>query len=358
MNHKKLTKPIDMADMTPTDNFIKTLTQTPILSAELSANFTRLKKTNDEVIRYLGYPQIVADDLNKLYDALTLTKELLAVVSVIPEVGQAASAFKSSVTLLMAEIKPAKDAANTLANKVKPLIKELKKLDPILEKGIAAANKINSSSTTFLKEFTTVASCINALPSGEVKETAQNYLNQFSQKLEPETAQLNKAMSDMNSVINTLYNELNAIKNALNPLEAIIGEINKVLSVLNPIISLLSSLKHELMNVKIMIPLPYPHMVSLYDIFNTLGEFLDLAMKPIEDLVNELLKALHITLPSIPGLSDLLHININLPSIPNFDALIAALTNFFKQFEISIELFHLNCPPDANQTDFNTQLKR
>ncbi|MBC8756302.1 hypothetical protein H2O64_16630 [Kordia sp. YSTF-M3] len=334
-----------MVDMTPTNSFIRTLTQTPKLATELSQNFTRLKNTNDEVIKYLGYPQIISDDLNKLYKALSLTKDLLTIVSVVPEVGQAASAYKTLVNTMMLEIKPAKDAAARLAKTVKPLHDNLQKLDPILDKGIAAANEVAKISGAFLTHFTEIASCINSLPEGSVKETGQNYLNTFSSKTEPGTVKLNKAMSDTNSVINTLYNELAKIKAALNPLPAILNAINDVFKVLNPLMDILKEVEHALKTIEIMIPLPYPHMVSLYDIFNTLGEFLDLAMKPIEGLINDLLNALHIKLPSIPGLSDLINIHINLPSIPNFDALIAEILNVLKQFEIDIKLFDLSCPP-------------
>jgi len=345
-----------MADMRETDNFIKTLTQTPPTAAQLSQNITRLKKSNDQLIVYLSYPQTVADDLTKLYNSLQTAYDLLTIISVIPEVGAAASAYKSTIGVLMKEVKPAKNAAVKLAAKVKPLRESLKKLDPIFDKGIASANKVNEVSASFLKNFTTVVSCINSLPDGQLKETAQSYLNQFSQKVDPEVGDLNKAMVNANSVIDTVYAKLEELKQALSPLAAIKDAVNQVLSVLDPLISVLSELKHDLMTIKIPIPLPYPHLVSLYDIFNTLGDFIELAMKPIQSLIDKLLDVLNIKLPSIPGLSDLLHININLPDIPDFSALIQEIMSFFDQFKININLFNLKCPPDPNQTDFMTQL--
>lgn len=345
-----------MADMTPTENFISTLSQTPTLAGELSANFTRLKNTNDEVIKYLGYPQTVADDLNKLYSALETTNDLLDVVTIIPEVGEAAAGFKDSVSVLMHEIEPAKDAANKLADTVKPIETDLKKLDPILDKGISAANDIQKASSEFLNQFKTVSGCIDGLPDGSAKTTAQNYLNQFSEKVEPEVSDLNTAMSDTNSVINSFYNTLNDIKNALNPLPTIIDGIEDVTKVLDPVMSVLSDLKHELKSIKIPIPIPYPQMVSLYDIFKDFGKFVDLAMKPIESLVDDALKALDVSLPSIPDLNDLLNINISMPDIPDFDSLINTFQNAYNEVEKYINMFNLNCPPADDQTDFNTQL--
>ena len=346
-----------MADMTPTNNFIKTLTQTPTEAAQLSANFARLKKTNDELIKLLGYPEEISQDLDRLNTALNLANDVLSIVSVIPEVGEAAEGFKVSVTELIEEIKEPKAAADRLAAKVKPFREALQKLDPILVKGITTANEINASSNAFLKHFVQINNCIENLPSGQPKETSQAYLNQFSQKATPEVADLNSAMSDMNTAIDTLYNEMNTIIQALNPLQSIISGIEDVFNVLNPVLSVLKDLKHDLMSIKIEIPIPYPHMVSLYDIFNTLKEFADLAMKPIQDLVNKVLAALHVRLPQIPGLDDLLHININLPQIPDFANLIQNISTLLSQLEALFNLFKLSCSPGENQTDFNTQLK-
>ncbi len=345
-----------MVDMTPTNNFIKTLTQTPTDAAQLSANFARLKRTNDELIKLLGYPEEIAQDLDRLNTALSLANSVLSIVSVIPEVGEAAEGFKVSVTEMMEAIKEPKAAADRIAAKAKPLRAQLQKLDPILVKGIAAANEINASSNAFLKHFVQINNCIENLPDGKPKEASQNYLNQFSTKATPEVADLNKAMEGMNSAIDALYNEMNAIIQALNPLESIMQGIEEVFSVLNPVLSILKELKHDLTSIKIEIPIPYPHMVSLYDIFHTLGEFANLAMKPIQELVDKLLSALHIKLPEIPGLSDLLHININLPSIPDFSSLIAQISGLISQLEALFKLFTLSCSPGENQKDFNTQL--
>nr|WP_315423584.1 hypothetical protein [uncultured Pedobacter sp.] len=344
-------------DMSPTNNFITTLTQTPVQANQLVTNINNLKSVIDTTIKYLSYPQQVADDLTKLYDGLQTANELLSVVTVIPEVGEAAAAFKDAIMAMTQEVGPAKDAAVSLANKIKPLLGILQKLDDILAKGVAVAQDVATRSAQFLKDFTTVAGCINALPESPAKETAQNYLNQFSDNAEPEVSALNSAIGDINSAMDALYNELNNIANQLSPLAAIDSAINSVLSALNPVINLMSSLKNDLMSIEIPIPLPYPHMVSLYDIFNTLGSFIDLAMKPIQGLVDDLLNALNISLPSIPGLSDILNININIPDIPDFNSMLDNITNMFTQLEAILNQFKLNCPPAPDQTDFNTQLK-
>jgi hypothetical protein len=345
-----------MTDMTPTNNFIATLTQTPRLATQLGGNLSRLKQNIDTLIQYLSYPQRIADDLTKLYNALQTASDLLSVVSVIPEVGQAASAFKNSINLLKQEILPAKNAAVSLANRVKPFITALQKLDGILANGISASQKVATGSGSFLNTFTEVATCINSLPDSKSKQTAQDYLNQFSAKAQPGTETLNTGMSVMNSTIDVLYNEMASIQQQLSPLASIENAINQVFSVLNPVISVMSELKNALMSIQIMIPIPYPHMVSLYDIFDSLGSFIDWAMKPIQDLINQLLSALHISLPSIPGLDNLLRINFNIPNIPDFTAPLQNITNLYNQLDGYIHMFKLSCPPGENQTDFRTQI--
>jgi hypothetical protein len=342
-------------DMSPTNNFITTLTQTPTIATQLNNNFLRLKQTNDTIIQYLSYPQKVADDLTTLYNSLQTANELLSVVTVIPEVGEAAVPFKDAVAAMIQEIGPPKDAAVNLANDVKPLITQLQNLDGLLAKGATDSQNLATMASSFLSKFTAIVNCINNLPESALKDTSQNYLNQFSSKAEPELSVLNSGMSDINTAIDTLYNELASIESELSPLSAIDNAINDVLSVLNPAINIMSDLKNDLMSIKIPIPLPYPHMVSLYDVFNTLGQFIDLAMKPIQDSVDKLLDALNIHLPSIPNLSDLLNININLPNIPDFNSYTQSIENFINQLNINVNLFKLNCPPDPNQTDFNSQ---
>src|ERR1043166_9320777 len=127
---------------TPTETFISTLTQTPPLSAKLQGDLQRLKNDNAQIIKVLGYAKTLADNLDKLDDALTLTNNLLTVVSVIPEVGQAASALKNSIAVLSPQVSRARKAADSLEAKVKPLRDALGKLDSGLDKGIELTGRI------------------------------------------------------------------------------------------------------------------------------------------------------------------------------------------------------------------------
>ena len=337
-----------MADMTPTTDFISTLSQTPTIAGELNSNLTKLKDDLDEIIKVLTYPKTAYDDLTKLNDALSTASELLTFVEVIPEVGEAAASLKEAIATLQPEVKSALAAAKDLESLVKPLREALQKLDPILDDLISATSKIEEDSQKFLDTFNAVYKCVESLPDGSAKDTSEDYLNTFSKTAEPLVSALNTTMSDANSAISDFYDELNKIKDALDPLGDIIDDIEDVLNALNPVISLLDKLKDALKDIKITIPIPYPHEYSLYDVFKLFGDFtkyIEEALKPIQDLVDEVLKALDIDI-SIPGLSDILDIHITIPEIPDFSKYFDSITQELDALLAELAKFDLKCPPD------------
>ncbi|MFL6247115.1 MAG: hypothetical protein ACJ74H_13875 [Thermoanaerobaculia bacterium] len=329
----------------PTETFIGTLTKTPPLALALQASLQRLKDDDDEIVKVLTYTKTVADDLDQLDDMLTTVNDLLTVASVIPEVGEAAAALKDSVAVLSQEVAPARKAADELEAEVKPFREAFEKIGSYLDEGIKVTGDINTTSQTFLNDFTAVVNCVNSLPDGSYKQQAQAYLDSFSSGAEPVDGALNTAMDTANNIISTFYSEVEKLEAALNPLSAIASAVEQVLNVLSPVLGPLQSVVNALENIEIPIPIPYPHMVKLYDVFKDLGAFIDLAMAPIQDLVNQLLSALHITLPSIPGLSDLINLHIDIPAIPDFASLLQAITNPFNQLLAWIPKFSLKCPP-------------
>lgn len=334
----------------PTETFIATLSQTPPLSAELQKSLQRLNDDLDEIIKVLGYTKTVADDLDKLDDMLKTVSELLTVVSVIPEVGEAAAALKDSIAVLSEEVAPARKAADELEAEVKPFRDALGELSSALDEAIKVTAEINSTSQAFLDDFTAVVNCVNSLPAGEYKQQAQQYLDDFSSALQPTVSELNTALSTVNGVINDFYSELKALEEALDPLAAIASATEEVLAVLEPLLAPLQELENALNSIQITIPVPYPVTVSLYDVFTEFSEFIDLAMEPIQGLVDDLLKALDITLPSIPGLSDLINLEIDIPEIPDLEALMLTITNPFDALKLAIPTFTLKCPPEPGDT--------
>lgn len=332
--------------MTPTAQFITTLGQTPVLSSALLANLHRLKNNLGQILTVLGYSKTVDDDLIRLDDALTTAKDLLTIVSVIPEVGQAASGLRNAVNALSQQVGSARRAADRIESVVKPLREALTPAQHGLDRFIGLVETIKSTSATFLAKFTAVANCINSLPNGTYKTQGQNYLNEFSTEFEPDVDKLNRVLSAANTAIERFYSQLDALRQALIPFRAISEAVRRVLDVLNPVIGVLQRLKDALMSIKITIPiLPYPIEVSLYDIFKDFSTFADLALKPIQALVNEVLSALHIRLPSIPGLTDLINLNFTRPVVPDFPAFENVIEQLYDRFKPAIPSFTLTCPP-------------
>jgi ABC-type transporter Mla subunit MlaD len=335
--------------LSPANQFVATLSQTPTIAGKLNANLRHLKANLDQIIKVLGYSKTVDDDLTELDKDLTTANELLTFVSVIPEVGEAAAPVKEAISVLQPEVKSAKNAADKIESVVKPLRDALKKLDPVLEKAIEATKDVQDTSQSFLHKFEGVYNCVKSLPNGAPKDKALKIITDFSTTAEPAVEDLNKIMSTANNTIEEFYNKLDELREALNPLKAIISAIDDVLSPLKPLISLLESLENDLKDIKIMIPIPYPHEYSLYDVFKFfkgIAKWIDKALKPIQDLLNKILSALHIDL-KIPGLSDILNINVNIPDIPNFDEIIKQIQDALNKVKGYIESFTLKCPPDS-----------
>lgn len=340
--------------MTATETFISTLTQTPALATTLQGNLQHLKDDNDEIVKVLGYSKTVADDLDTLDDTLSDVSDLLDIVEVIPEVGEAAEGLQTAVTAMSEEVKPARKAADRIEAKVKPVRDDLEKLDSTIGKAVQAAQNIASKSTSFLKTFTAVAQCIQSLPDGTYKSSAEKYLDSFSSDMEPVVQGMNEALQTANTVIEKFYASLQELKSTLEPLGSLASSIQDVLNVLTPVMGPLGELKSALTSIKIPIPIPYPHLVTLYSVFEEFSDFANLAMKPIQGLVNDLLSALNITLPSIPGLSELLDLKITIPGIPDFGGLLSAFVNPYNELKAAIGDFSLKCPPDDNDSEAPT----
>lgn len=333
--------------MSATETFIATLSQTPQDAQALLDSLNRLDGDLDEIIEVLGYSKTVDQDLAKLDDAITVTLEALSVASVIPEVGEAAGALKATLSPLSQEVKAARKAADSLEAKVKPLREGLVAAQKTLKQLIDLVGKIQTESAAFLAEFTSVVNCVNSLPDGTYKTQAQSYLDSFSTAAQPVVAALNTALVETNTVITEFYDALKQVEQALSPLKDLSAAIDAFLNALQPVTDLLVQLENALKDIKITVPVPYPVTVSLYDVFTELTMFIDLAMAPIQDLVDQVLKALHVTLPGIPGLDDLINLHVDIPAIPDFDALYAQLTAAFDAFEALIKSFNLTCPPSS-----------
>lgn len=335
-----------MTNMILSSKFISDLGQTTTIAAALNTNLKRLKGDLDDIIKVLSYTKTVVDDLTTLDNFLANTSDLLTFVSVIPEVGAVAAPFNTAVKELRENIAPVLSFAKSLDSLVKPLREGLQKLGSLLDGMISATGQIETGSKDFLGVFDSAYDYVQGMPDGQAKETSEAILNTFATNADSLINTLNQAMSTTNDVITGFYDELNRIRATLTPLAPVIDAINNVINVLTPVINVLNQMRDALNNIKIPIPIPYPHEASLYEIFRFFGSFSDQALQLIRGLLNDLLRALNITLPTIPGLADILNIHLNIPQIPDFAGSLKQLTDELNSMMSEFAKFNFQTPPN------------
>ncbi|GAB5449593.1 hypothetical protein [Gymnodinialimonas sp.] len=344
--------------------FIDTLGQTPTLSAELSANLTKVKDDLAEIIKVLTYPKTVATDLGKLSKVIDTIDPVLTAVSIIPEIGSEVKVIQEALKTIKTEVDQAKSVADKIEARVKPIREGLQKLQPLLADAITATNKINTTSTSFLAHFKEINTCVNSLPDGPPKTAGLQFIAAFAANTTPLVADLNSALSTTNDEINKFYAAINDLKNKLNFLSEISDAVSSLLNDLSPLLGPLSNLMSAL-NFKITIPTPVPFYgvhVSIKDILDQFKAFTDLAMEilnpilaPILDPLKELAASI---LNEIPGIKQLLALaDIPVPSLPDFASIFSALEALAQKLEAAIPTFTLECPPSAAQSTFSEAFK-
>ncbi|HVQ08604.1 MAG TPA: hypothetical protein VMS43_09230 [Allosphingosinicella sp.] len=334
--------------MSQTDTFIATLTQTPQDAGQLLGMLNSLNNEIGQVITVLGYPETINKDLGTLDDALTTTSEILEFVSVVPDVGEAAAALNEAISVLSPEVKEAHGVAGEIDSAVAPLRDGLQEVQQPLTDLINAVQKVQTTSQTFLTDFSAVATCINGLPNGTYKTQGQAYLDQFSGTAQPYVAGLNTALEDAAGALGSFYSALSDLEDVLSPLGTIDAQIDQVLNVLSPVTQALSEFQN-LLEQNITLPIPvYPVTVSIYDVFKEYGEFVGWVTDQIQGAINDVLSALGVTLPTIPGLADLIGLQLPaIPGIPDLSGLLNGIMGDFNQLEGMIPTFNLACPPKS-----------
>lgn len=344
--------------------FVAALNQTISQSGQLSASVGQLKNDVDQVVTVLSYPKTVSDDLNNLDSVLSTVSTLLTAVSIIPEIGEAAMAINEAVGSLQTEVTPAKDAAAAIEAECAPFQDALGQVDSVLGDALQGINTITSDTQTFLTNFQAIDACINNLPDGPVKSQGLSYLSTFAATTTPYVNQVNSVLGTVNGAVGAFDSAIDQIENQLSFLSEISGTIDSLLNELSPLLGPLKSLQ-SLLNTSITIPTPVPFYgvhVSIEDILTDFKAFTDLAMQILAPVLNPILQPLEDLAQSIisqiPGIGQLMNLNLNLPTIPNFTDLFSNLTVLANQLEAAIQQFTLQCPPQAGLVTFAAQLDR
>ena len=316
-----------MAD-TLADKYILVLTQTPILSKRLSINIGHLLQTDAKASTYVSDVEKVSKAIVQLYNDLNFVKKVMDIVCVIPEVGEAAVAFKNELTLFLDLVRPVKEAMSAVDKTAKKVTKALHSIKTILDTSLATTQEIHKKSTVFLPKFTRINNCVKLQPNGSSSQTA---INIFASKVTPINETLNNNMVLAESAINKLYTVVEKIENDLSPIAEIQAEIKKFEEPLSEINKVLQQLKNDLLSIKIKID---GVEITLYDVFNDFEQVFDAAMAPIQFLVDALIHAIEKQLPAIPGLKWLEDLTIAVPTIPNLNLDFDALELEFKTFKV------------------------
>lgn len=342
--------------------FVNALSQTQTQATQLSSTLQGIQSNLTSIIDVLTYPETVSNDLDTLNTVLGTASTVLTAVSIIPEISAEAEVIQTAITSLKTEITPAKDAADAIDAEVKPLRDALTQLQSLLGQAIQGANDTASEAQTFLTQFQQIDNCINSLPDGPLKTQGLAYLSSFAATTTPYVDTLNTALGAVNGAISDFYGAVSNIENQLSFLSEISGAIESVLSELAPLLGPLQSLSN-LLDTKITIPTPVPFYgvsVSIRDILNDFQAFMDLAMQILSPVLDPILGPLQQLAQSIisqiPGLSQLLNLQINIPGIPDFSGLFGNLTSLLNQLEGALQQFTLTCPPSAGLPSFASQL--
>jgi uncharacterized phage infection (PIP) family protein YhgE len=343
-------------------DFINALTQTVSQANQLSSSLQSIQSNLTSIINVLTYPETVSSDLDNLNTILTTASAVLTAVSIIPEISVEADAINTAIKSLQAEITPAKNAADAIDAEVKPLRDALTQLQSLLGQTISGVNNISSAAQNFLTHFQQIDNCINSLPDGPVKQSGLSYLSSFAATATPYVNTLNSALGTVNGAMSDFYNAVQSIANQLSFLTQISDAINSVLSELSPLIGPLQSLA-SLLDYKITIPTPVPFYgvtLTIREILDEFQTFIDLAMDILNPILQPILGPLQQLAQSIisqiPGLSQLLNLQITIPGIPDFAGLFGNLSSLLTQLQSALQQFSLTCPPSATQGTFKAQV--
>lgn len=261
--------------------------------------------------------------LKNLNATLTSVQEMLATVSIVPEIEEEAESLKATLEAFQVPLEKALEVSNELEETLEPirtgvdlLVAGLQTTDLLL---VATMNAENGAISTFGKAQT----CIQSQPDSPKKTSLQAQLEAASANLDPTVIRFDAAQTTLLAGFSIINSALAQIQSWTSALTTLLAEINHVMSVLKPLVTPLKALKKGLSHV-IRVPyLGYPkfcekiipcgwHTVYFSFSVEHILKGVSGVLKPVEDLLEKalgvflkpLLKALHlnITLPAIDGL--------------------------------------------------------
>lgn len=280
----------------------------------------------------LEIPLDIAGKLQSLSTTLSSSSDLLGVIGIVPEIGEAANVLKEAVDALAEPVSAAATAANDAAATIRPLRDAVAQLETRVQQLGSGLGRSVQLEQTVGQAVTQVQSCINSRPPGTFRDTLNKQLDTASGVAQPLVAKAAAIVGTVNGELGSLENDLNAAESKLQALSAISSAIDSVTgelsSILGPMQSVANALSHSI-TVPVGPPIPhkvcfeggilpypcdwYPPTISfsvediLKGVNGVLGPFESLLDSAMHAILDPILGLLHIptSLPPIPGIGDL-----------------------------------------------------
>jgi hypothetical protein len=336
-------------------------------TSQIESDVKKVSHDLDSIHQDLAISKKINQSLNDLSSSLTIAKELLTVVSIIPEIGSEASALKNTISEFQIPIKSALACSNKIEKVIKPVRSSIEKIEPKIEKVDTKLLSIMNIENQFVSSLGSATHCINSLPNSTIKSNLVEEIEKASEAIDSSVLQFDKTQLGLLAGVEAAKDQCEKIKSWTADLINLNKEINAVINRLKPLISALKAIKRVFKYV-IRVPyggypkfckkwgVPYPcgwHTVYfsfsigqiLHGISGVLAPIMNLLNKAMNAILSPLLKALNlnINLPSIPGLvvlDNLMHdLESTYKSITEpFNELIKEL-DFFSEFITDIHSF-------------------
>jgi hypothetical protein len=322
--------------MENTKKLIEDLSTAKVHTIEIEQRIESLDQHLDNIYGDLTISKKINRNFVDLDDALKEASELLAIVSIIPEIGAEAGQAKRVIDEFHGPVHKARKVSDGIEKKIAPLRRGVKMTDAQVEKLVNVFLNIIRGENSSIEMINNVQICISSLGDEKAFNEIEMKMDSLSGQVDPKVLKVDQLqvslINEMNGVEGKISNVIDVIKkftdissaieHALSILDPLIASLKVIKSVFNQTISIpypsVCSTKGPLG-----IPIPYPcfehFSFSIQQLLNGVHGILG----PVMDLLNKAMNAI------LSPLLNALHLNIHLPNIPY----IGELENIFSSIE-------------------------
>jgi len=254
------------------------------------------------VLKGLDLIDKMANDLQKLDNALSTVEKLITIAKDIPQTEKAAATLSNGMQTIHPPVTQASTTVNNFNNKITPARQNLQNFDTKLQKLITTAQNFEKRLNVYTADISKAQQCLNSLPEGSVKDGLISRLDKLADASDKRVVQATKILKDIIAVVNDVKQVIDQeIRTALEPMYDLETQIEDLFKKLNALINPLHDL-HALFSKSFGVSFPYPSptwknpfRIKHYSIdigFGTIIKGAGAIEKEIEHLLsNELYKA-------------------------------------------------------------------